>query len=164
MSSAWRIDPEGSTHLSGRARRIFFNRAPSGGRSVAAVTEIEDAQQELIAGLGGNPETLRALVSERCQVIGPKGFLLGKDEWIAAHSKDVYEQLVLESLEHDVRIYGETAIHTDLQRSECLYLGTKIAGLFRVLSAWTRHYDRCKLVAIQYTAVSPEAAVALYYD
>lgn len=126
------------------------------------VAELEDAQQDLIAGLGGDPESLQDLVSERCQVIGPKGFLLGKDDWIAAHSRDVYEQLVLESLEHDMRIYGETAVHTDLQRSECLYHGTKIAGLFRVLSAWTRQDARWQLVAIQYTAVSPEAAVALY--
>ena len=123
----------------------------------AEVAELDRAHQELLAALGGDPATLRARVSERCQVIGPKGFRIGRAEWIAAHSGDVYEQISLESLENDLQIYGETAIRSDLQRSECRFQGERITGLFRVLSVWTHQDLGWQLVAIQYTAVAPEA-------
>jgi hypothetical protein len=118
---------------------------------------LQHAYNELLAALGGEPVTLDTLVSDLCQVIGPKGFLIRKGEWIDAHNGEVYEQLRLDSIEHDAQIYGDTAIRWDLQRSECLFQGEKITGLFRVLSAWHRQHARWQLVAIQYTAVSPEA-------
>jgi len=124
------------------------------------VAELESAYRELLAALGGDPDTLHARVSESCQVIGPKGFRIGRAEWIATHNGDVYEQIGLESLESDVQVYGDTAVRADLQRSECRFQGEVISGLFRVLSAWVRQ-GGWQLVAIQYTAVAPEAAAQL---
>jgi hypothetical protein len=121
---------------------------------------LQTAYDALLVALGGDPLTLDALVADRCQIIGPKGFLLGKAEWIEAHRGDVYQQILLESVEHDVQMYGDTAVRWDLQRSECLFRGEPIAGLFRVLSAWRRGRGGWQLVAIQYTAVSPEAQPA----
>lgn len=46
----------------------------------------------------------------------------------------------------------------DLQRSECLFHGETITGLFRVLNVWARTAEAWQLVGIQYTAVAPEAA------
>jgi hypothetical protein len=134
---------------------------PSTASDTTLVAELDRAYQELLHALGGDPATLEARVSERCQVIGPKGFRVGKAEWISAHNGEVYEQIGLETLESDVQIYGGTAVRADVQRSACLFQGERIDGLFRVLSAWTREEAGWQLVAIQYTSVAPEAAATL---
>lgn len=123
--------------------------------------ELDRAYDQLLAALGGDHDALQACVAERCQVIGPKGFRIGKAEWIASHSSDLYEQVSLESLDSETHFYGDTAVRSDLQRSECRFHGELITGLFRVLSAWTREDTGWQLVAIQYTALAPEAAAIL---
>ena len=117
-------------------------------------TTLQDAYGELLAALVDGPARLDALVSEHCQVIGPKGFLIGKDEWIGTHNGEVYEQVMLESVESDARVYGDTAVRWDLQRSECRFQGETIKCLFRVLSVWHHEATGWQLVTIQYTAVS----------
>ena len=47
--------------------------------------------------------------------------------------------------------YRAAAVRSDLQRSECLFRGETITGLFRVLSVWARHDGDWRLTAIQYT-------------
>jgi hypothetical protein len=132
-------------------------KTPNASRSDDA-SELDRAYRELLIALGGDTATLEQRVADRCTVIGPKGFLISKPEWIDAHSGHVYEQVALDSLERDVQVYGDTAVCVDLQHSECLFKGQLITGLFRVLSVWTRHESGWQLVAIQYTSVAPEAA------
>lgn len=115
-------------------------------------------RQVLDALVEGDRVTLDQLVDEDCDVIGPKGFILGKAEWIGAHSERIYEQVLLEVEDSRVTMHEGLAVRCDLQRSECLFKGETIAGLFRVLSVWKRSSTGWRLVAIQYTSVAPEAA------
>ena len=69
--------------------------------------------------------------------------------------------LSLETVESELTRYDETATRLDLQRSECLFNGEHISGLFRVLSVWRCERDGWQLRLIQYTAVSQEAETAL---
>ncbi len=89
---------------------------------------------------------------------GPKGFMIGKDEWIETHSAGIYQQILLEVEQSQVTAYDGLAVRCDLQRSECLFNGETISGLFRVLNVWRPTESHWQLVAIQYTAVSPEVA------
>ncbi len=41
--------------------------------------------------LAADEVTLRRLVADDCQVIGPKGFHISKEEWIRPHVDNVYE-------------------------------------------------------------------------
>jgi hypothetical protein len=119
--------------------------------------ELDRAHAEMINALiDGDTATLKRLVHEDCQIIGPKGFHIGTDEWIGTHASHVYTQVALEVESSEVRQFGDTAIRCDLQRSECLYNGETIKGLFRVLHVWVRD-DDWRLVALQYTAASPES-------
>jgi hypothetical protein len=105
----------------------------------------------------GDVDVLADAVAPGCRIVGPKGFLIDQQEWIDTHASGIYEQVLLDTVESDVQRYGDTAIRCDLQRSECLYQGEIIAGLFRVMSVWVRDRDAWRLAAIQYTATSEQA-------
>jgi hypothetical protein len=131
---------------------------------MATTTEpdLGTAYEEVVAGLwAGDQDLLRRRVARECRVVGPKGFLIGRDEWISSHDGQVFQMLSLETVESEVTGYDETATRLDLQRSECLFNGEHISGLFRVLSVWRSEPDGWQLRLIQYTAVSQEAETAL---
>ena len=118
----------------------------------------ESHQHVLDALLDGDREALGRLVADDCRIVGPKGFLIGKDEWIDAHHTGVYEQVMLQVEHSELTVRDDVAVRCDLQRSECLFHGETINGLFRVLNVWARTDEAWQLVGIQYTAVAPEAA------
>ena len=115
---------------------------------------VTDCQRRLNDALAdGDAARLEELVAPDCRIIGPKGFLIAKDEWIGVHASHVYEMVFLRTLEADLIDYGDTAIRCDVQQSECVYQGETISGLFRVLSVWVRPTGHWRLAAIQYTAL-----------
>jgi hypothetical protein len=122
----------------------------------ATEDELRDAARQLNEALiAGDLDTLDQLVADRCRIVGPKGYHISKQEWIQTHASAVYEQVVLESVESDSVHYGDTAIRSDLQRSECRYRGELVTGLYRVMATWVRGPHGWQLAALQYTTVSP---------
>jgi hypothetical protein len=118
----------------------------------------ESHQQVLDALVDGDRERLGRLVADDCRIVGPKGFLIGKEEWIDAHHSGVYEQVLLQVEHTELTVRDGFAVRCDLQRSECLFRGETIKGLYRVLNVWAHADEGWQLVGIQYTAVAPEAA------
>jgi hypothetical protein len=102
--------------------------------------------------------TLRRLVADDCQIVGPKGFHISKEEWIGPHVDNVYELQSLEILESTQAVHDQSAVIVDLQQSACVFRGEQIDGLFRVLSGWRREPDGWQLAALQYTGVSDAAS------
>lgn len=126
------------------------NRAPE-------ITGVSDAHHAVAQALREKDEsTLERLVSDRCRIIGPKGFSISKQEWIRPHVDDVYELVTLEVIESSTEEFGSTAVVVDLHQSVCIFKGERIEGLFRVTSVW-HHDEAWQLVALQYTAVSEQA-------
>lgn len=100
---------------------------------------VDSARQALFTALlASDRESLDQLVTDGCQIIGPKGFQIVKDDWIHAHVDDVYELEALDILQTDIREWVDSALITDLQQSACVFHGERIEGLFRVLSVWHR--------------------------
>jgi hypothetical protein len=121
-------------------------------------TDLAGAYEDVVTGLRiGDKELLGQRVAPGCRIVGPKGFLIDRDEWISSHDGRLFRQLRLETLASEVSDYERTATRLDLQRSECLFDGEHISGLFRVLSVWRHEAAGWQLTLIQYTAVSEEA-------
>lgn len=122
---------------------------------------LSQAYDDVVAGLrAGDLDLLRARVAEDCRIVGPKGFLIGRPEWIASHDGSVFQQISLETVQSEVLDYGPTAVRLDLQQSECLFNGERISGAFRVLSVWRDLGTGWQLTLIQYTAATADALAA----
>ena len=123
---------------------------------------LASAYRQLLGALmEGDAGALRRLLAPDCIVVGPKGYRIDTDEWVQVHSDDVYQQILVESLDSQSVRHGgsaDTAVRCDLQYSECLFQGEAISGLFRVLTVWVRRHPGWTLAAIQYTAVTPNVA------
>jgi uncharacterized protein DUF4440 len=104
----------------------------------------EAHRRVLDALLDGDCERLGELVADDCRIVGPKGFLIGKQERTDAHHSGVDEQVRLEVEHTELTMRNDVAVRCDLQRSERLFRG-------ETDETW-------QLVGIQYTAVAPEAA------
>jgi hypothetical protein len=104
--------------------------------------------------LNGDRESLSQLIAPDARIIGPKGFEIGRDEWIGVHQETRYEQVKLVTTESVVRTMGKSGIRFDVVESECRYHGESIAGRFRVIQVWDGEGDREQLVAVQYTTIS----------
>ncbi|TXL57626.1 nuclear transport factor 2 family protein [Aeromicrobium terrae] len=128
---------------------------------MSMIGEIQDAaaaHQALNEALIAQDEAaLRRIVGERCRIVGPKGFHIDKEEWIRPHVDHVFEMVTLRKVERVVEEYRDTAVVVELQESECIFEGERIDGAFRVTSVWNRDDGPWQLVALQYTAVAPEA-------
>jgi hypothetical protein len=124
-------------------------------------TELGDAPQRLVRSLiAQDTAALKLLVDPDCRIVGPKGFMIDPDEWIGVHTSGVFEQVSLELLQSEVVAHGETAVRTEIQRSECRFHGETIKGLFRVMSIWLARDGDWRLAGVQYTALAAEAAAA----
>src|SRR5258706_11124100 len=99
----------------------------------------EHAEQEVMrladtwatAELRGEPTFLESTLADDFIGIGPLGFMLTKQEWLARHqSGDLkYESFSLDEVK--VRVYNEAAILTGRQVQNAAYRGNSIQGQFR---------------------------------
>lgn len=103
------------------------------------------------AQVEGNFETIENLLAPDIMFIGPKGYITDVEEWLTVHKNGEYKQTVMESINADVRVYGNTAILYDLKNSECEYKGDEIKGIFRTTQVWIKQQDRWQLTSVQFT-------------
>jgi hypothetical protein len=103
--------------------------------------------------LGSDWETLDRLIAPDARIIGPRGFMISRDEWIGVHKGSDYQQVRLEAKDTEVHAYERSGIRLDVMESECVYRGETIAGGFRVMQVWVTDRSRWQLAAVQYTAL-----------
>jgi hypothetical protein len=107
------------------------------------------------AELRADADALRRLIADDFLSIGPRGFVLTKDEWIGRHVHFRYHEL--ETSEHDVRTYGDTAIVRTVQRNKATYGDQHVELAVRVGQVWVRQ-DGWRLAAIQFSPLAEEPA------
>jgi hypothetical protein len=100
----------------------------------------EHAEQEVMrladawatAELRGESAFLENILADDFIGIGPLGFMLTKQEWLARHqSGDLkYESFSLDEVK--VRVYNDAAILTGRQAQNAAYRGNSIPGQFRL--------------------------------
>jgi hypothetical protein len=116
-----------------------------------AVSALQDKVNTAL--LSSDGRTLDDLVSPTAVIIGPRGFMISRDEWIDVHQSADYRQVKLETLEATVHAYDSAVIHCDVMDSECLYQGQTITGHFQVTHVWVTDHQRWQLASVQYTAL-----------
>jgi len=99
-------------------------------------------------------EALNDLIADDFLSIGPKGFVLNKQEWIDRHA--YFKYLHLETSEIDVSLYDNTAIVRNIQRNIGDMNGRQVKVATRVSQVWVKQKDKWKLAAIQFSPLVDE--------
>ena len=105
---------------------------------------------ELTADLG----RLAELLADDFLSIGPKGFVLDKQQWIARHEHFTYQ--ALDTSEMDIRVYDNAAVVRDVQSNLATYNDDKVALTVRVSQVWVNEAGRWRMAAIQFSPMPQE--------
>ena len=84
--------------------------------------------------------------------IGPKGFLLDKQQWIDRH--DFFSYQVLDVTEVDVRVFGDAAIVREVQRNQATSHGRDVPVSTRVSHVWLYREGDWRLAGIQFSPLA----------
>jgi len=104
------------------------------------------------AELHADRESLRRLLTDDFLSIGPKGFILTKDQWIDRHDQFSYQ--ALDTSEMDVRLHNGAAIVRNVQRNRATYDGHPVELAVRVGQVWVNEQGQWRLTAIQFSPMA----------
>ena len=91
--------------------------------------------------------------------IGPRGFMLTKDEWIGRHASGAlrYESLTLDEV--TVRPHAGAAIVTGHETDTIQYEGHPIQGDYRTTLIFVTQQGRWRLASLQFSPIAPPPSV-----
>jgi hypothetical protein len=105
------------------------------------------------AELRGDTAFLEGTLTDDFIGIGPLGFMLTKQEWLARHrSGDLkYEAFDLDEVK--VRVYNDAAILTDRQVQNAAYRDNPIRGQFRTTLVFVQQQEQWQLASLQLSTI-----------
>lgn len=105
------------------------------------------------AELGGDIAFLESALADDFIGIGPLGFMLTKQEWLARHQSGDLRYTAFTVDEVKVRAYTEAALVTCRQIQQAAYRGTPIPGQFRSSLMFVRQDGHWRLAGLQLSAM-----------
>ena len=122
----------------------------------------EHAEQEVVrladawanAELRGDTTLLERILADDYIGIGPLGFMLTKQEWLARHEAGdlKYESFSLDEVK--VRVYNnDAAILTGRQAQQGAYRGNSIQGQFRITLVFVQQQGQWQLASLQLSTI-----------
>jgi hypothetical protein len=110
-------------------------------------------QQEFDAAeLNDDRDALGRLIAQDFQSIGPRGFMLDKDQWIGRH--DRFHYAALETSDHEVWLYDQAAIVRNVQRNTGVHDGQESRHVVRVSQVWVNQAGEWRLAGIQFSPLA----------
>ncbi|MFG1959460.1 DUF4440 domain-containing protein [Nonomuraea sp. NPDC049028] len=107
------------------------------------------------AELAADAGRLRELLADDFQSIGPKGYVLDKEQWIGRHAQFQYH--ALDTSQIDIRMYGDAAIVRNVQSNQATSHGRAVALRVRVSQTWVRQKGSWRLAGIQFSPMADDA-------
>ncbi len=86
--------------------------------------------------------------------IGPRGFILDKEGWLARHRSGDLRYEAIERDEVTVRTYGDAAIMTSRERTRAKYKGREVpGGPFRTTHVFVKQEGGWRLAGVQLSPI-----------
>ena len=109
------------------------------------------------AELRGDMQFLRQLLANDFVGVGPRGFLLTKEQWLERLlSGDlIYDLLTWDEVQ--VRLYGDAGVAVGRETSKLKYQGREMQGQFRETQVYVRQEGRWLLAGLQLSPIAGPA-------
>jgi len=101
----------------------------------------------------GDTTALGALLADDFVGIGPRGFMLTKEDWLARHRSGDLKYESFELADTRVRIYRDTAVLTARQVAKATYRGQGVPGQFRATLVFVRDAGRWLLAGLHLSPI-----------
>ncbi len=85
--------------------------------------------------------------------IGPRGFMLAKDEWLERFTSGRLKYEYLEWDEVKVRVYGDAAVVTGRVRQEVSYQGQGMESDLRAMLVFVKQEGQWRLASVQMSPI-----------
>ncbi len=106
------------------------------------------------AELLGDVVVLGDVLAPDFRGIGPRGFILTKEDWLAKHRTGDLKYEAFERSEITVRTYGDAAIMTSRESTKALYKGREVpGGDYRATHVFVRQEGRWRLAGIHLSPI-----------
>ena len=121
------------------------------------------AEQEILelgedwarAELRGDTALLDALLDADFLCVGPRGFVINKEQYLAPRRCGDLRQAAFNWTDVSVRVYGDTAIAVGVQDQTTTYQGQDASGRFRVTQVLVRRPVGWVLASLQLSPIAP---------
>jgi hypothetical protein len=112
------------------------------------------------AELRGDTAFLEDRLTDDFIGIGPLGFLLSMQEWLARHRTGDLKYDAFSLDEVKVRVYSDAVILTGRQVQEAAYRGNSIPGQFRITLVFIQQQGQWLLASLQLSAIGQPPSFA----
>jgi ketosteroid isomerase-like protein len=99
-------------------------------------------------------DQLEALLTEDFKLVGPLGFVLDKQQWLAQYRSGALEMRSVQWDDVEVRDYGGVSVAIGRQTQEGSYQGQPANGSFRVTQIATQRDGRWLLVGLHFSPIA----------
>jgi hypothetical protein len=103
-------------------------------------------------------EKVEKLVAKECQLVGPRGQNLERDEWMRAHASNHDQQVAIDTGGETVEVFGDAAVLVGSETAKLRFDKKVVQSQFRVSQTWVKDGDDWKLASLQYTPVVEKQA------
>lgn len=114
----------------------------------------------ITAELRGDVAFLEKTLADTFIGIGPLGFMLTKQEWLARHQSGDLKYDALQFDEIKVRVYNEAAIITGRQEQHTAYRGNSIKAQLRTTLVFVRQQGQWQLANLQLSTIGQPPSFA----
>ena len=125
-------------------------------RESGRVGEVQGLAEEWAAAeLRGDTAFMARTLADDFVGIGPRGFMLTKDEWLARHkSGDLrYESFGLDEVR--IRVYGDAAVLTGRETVKLKYRGEDQQAELRTTEVFVKQAGQWQLAGLQLSPIAP---------
>ena len=102
----------------------------------------------------GDTASLAGILADDFVGIGPRGFMLTKEQWLARYQSGDLRNASFIVDEVQVRIYGDAAVATGRQTQQGAFQGHDIAGQFRVTQVFVKQQGRWLVAALHLSPIA----------
>jgi ketosteroid isomerase-like protein len=102
---------------------------------------------------GGDTEVMEGLLADDFVGVGPRGFMLTKEQWLARYRSGDLKTASLTWDETQVRVYGQAAVVTGRQTSQGTYKGQPTGGQFRTTLVFVMPDGRWQLAGLHLSPI-----------